>query len=222
MKLAKTTVRIASTLFFVLSTGLFAYQVFLAAQGQKPEYNQISGALIVAGIATGTWVAMFGAIRLKMTKSGVDFLATLALGFIALGVDLYIAIAQLAPAMVIPPHLPLLIVIGHVVTHVTQWVIPAIAEAISEGTLSKHYESPEDAQRRQEARIQELEWKLESALEKSRTYSWVCPDCGWETEKTSQESLNRAMRTHRAQWCTSVTTAKQNGHKHEPVPAGRE
>lgn len=231
MKLAKTLVRIASTLFFVLSSGLFAYQVFLAAQGQKPEYNQVSGALIVAGIATGTWLAMFSAIRLKMPASGVDFLATLTLGLIALGVDLYIAAAQLLPGLVIPPHLPLLIVIGHVVTHVTQWIVPAVAEAISDGPLSKHYVTPEQALREQVATIEqalreqrersrELEWKLDRAEEESRTYEWTCPACNRRIEQTSRASLNRAIRTHEAQWCGVAKSP--NGHKRVPVSAGQE
>lgn len=220
---------------FVLSVFVFMAIIYNAVQGQPLDLNGFQlwtldpGALIAAGIVTLTWIFNGLSLKLRMSESRLDWYIKALMTVIGLAVDV-VFVASLILRFSLHPLMPLLVVIGHGVSHALHWVITSWEiEHRDGGVLSDSYQSPEqraiDAEKKLALAEQERDRAKEDARKASqqatrlledanRVYEAACKGCGRVFAKPTQEQANAAVDGHRR-----ACKVKSNGHSKQPIPA---
>jgi hypothetical protein len=127
-KFAVAVTEIVTWSLFFIATLLLARQTWYAVQGLMPDYSGVESAIIVAGIVTLTWLVMLARLALGVDQSPVDWFISFSLLIAGIAVDIAVALSVVFE-WVFPVHIALLVVVGHVLAHVVQWVVAAAQSA---------------------------------------------------------------------------------------------
>lgn len=127
-KFAVGIVETVTWILFFLATFLLARQTWYAVQGVMPDYSGAEAAIIVAGIVTLTWLFMLARLALGVDQNPVDWLISFSLLIAGIAVDVAVALSVVFE-WVFPVHIALLVIVGHVLAHVVQWVVAAAQSA---------------------------------------------------------------------------------------------
>lgn len=127
-KFAVGLIEVVTWLLFFVATFLLARQTWYAVQGMMPDYSGADAAIIVAGIVTLTWLVMLVRLALGVDRNPIDWLISLSLLIAGIGVDIAVALSVVFE-WVFPVHIALLVIVGHVLAHVVQWVVAAAQSA---------------------------------------------------------------------------------------------
>lgn len=199
----KKLVNIAWWLLFAVSAGLLTYQTVCALLGITVTYDELAGALIIAGIVTLTWIVMLGRLVYELDRNYAELVTTVTLLACGIAVDGGILLS-IVFGFQFPTNLALFIILGHIIAHILLVFVQSFGR--SRERFKASFKPPEQRVHELELRNAMLEQSLGDVEQRLKlaqassddvraSKSYACTTCG-EIFLTAQ-ARGAHMRVHK-------------------------
>lgn len=199
----KKLVNIAWWLLFATSAGLLTYQTVCVLLGIGVTYDELAGALIIAGIVTLTWIVMLGRLVYELDRNYSELATTITLLVCGIAVDGGILLSIVFEFQ-FPTNFALFIILGHIIAHILLVFVQSAGRA--QERFKASFKPPEQKIRELELSnaileqsLSDVEQRLQLAQASSEdskaSKQYVCPECG--EIFASPQARGAHMRVHR-------------------------
>lgn len=206
----KKLVNIAWWLLFAVSAGLLTYQTVCVLLGISVTYDELAGALIIAGIVTLTWVVMLGRLVYELDRNYAELATTIILLACGIAVDGGILLS-IVFGFQFPTNFALFIILGHIIAHILLVFVQSAGRA--QERFKASFKSPEQrvSELEQEralleqtaaiakSELEQLRGELKLAQARSEaskaSRQYACSECG--EIFTSPQARGAHMRVHK-------------------------